>query len=321
MLSQAGTTPLRNSGTRPLVDRAALRANTEAMITKGRQSLTNLEPRIELLMRSCLSADLAMPGVEVGDFKHPLSPKGEQIVAYLVSAYRQSAAIARSVQVAVFRFQDAAKTTDRAEAALAENTLQPALLEELKLKLFYLTRYHEEFKADRVLSQLFPAPQTAALPQKPGGTGQLSTVERLKAKQAQQALLHKAELLASRLAPKMEIIVLTLEMLDKPQGLNMGSLFTPTTRQARLISMGISTNPTLIEQLRETRALFAKLQELLPEARKTGEIDALKETIFPLSKLALTLRGHAMLKELFPLGEQDLFPPEKTPSGGQQWES
>ena len=62
--------------------------------------------------------------------------------------------------------------------------------------------------------------------------------ERLKAKQARQALLHKAEILASKLGPKMEVLKLTLEHMEKP-GLHIGALFTPATRQARMIALGL----------------------------------------------------------------------------------
>ena len=60
----------------------------------------------------------------------------------------------------------------------------------------------------------------------------LTTVERLKLKQQREAVMHKAEILRAGLKPKMEILDMTLEMLDNPKGMNIGALFTPQTRTA-----------------------------------------------------------------------------------------
>ena len=308
---QTGTRPL---APRPTMDAEALRASAEATLGKARKSIANLEPRIELLLRSCEAANLPVPGVAIGQYKHPISPKGEQIVTYLVTVYHGNPPLAKTVQVVAFRFQDAVNVVDRTQVAMEGQVLTEPLVEELRLKCFYLARFHEEFKGDKVLSQLFPPPQTVQ--GKPtGATGQqqapLSTVERLKLKQAREAVLHKAEILAANLAPKMEIMRLTLEMLDKPQGLNIGALFTPETRQARFIAMGIGADKALVGQLREAFQLYNQLQEQLKEARKGGEVEELKETIFPLSRLAITCRKHAVLKDLFPVSDESLVPEEE----------
>jgi hypothetical protein len=308
---QTGTRPLTP---RPNMDAGALRATTEGVIGKARKSLTNLEPRIELLMRSCQAAKLPMPGVDFQGFKHPLSPKGEQIIAYLQTVYQGNPPMAKNVQVVVFRYHDAGKVVERAQSAIDTESMEPQLLEELKLKCFYLARFHEEFKGDRVLSQLFPPPQT--MPGKaPGAPGQpaapMSTVERLKLKQAREAVLHKAEILAANLAPKMEILRLALEMLDSGKAaMNVGALFTPETRQARFVAMGVASDKALVGQLREVFKLYGQLQDKLKEARRGGEIDELKETVYPLGRLALTFKKHPILKDIFPLGEDMQFPEE-----------
>lgn len=309
---QTGTKPL---APRPPMDADALRATTEGVIAKARKSITNLEPRIELLTRSCQAASLPLPGVDLGPFKHPLSPKGEQIIAYLQSVYQGKPPLAKTVQVVVFRFYDADSAVTAAQIAIDTETMQAPLLEELKLKCFYLARFHEEFKGDRVLSQLFPAPQT--MPGKPATpSGQpaapMSTVERLKLKQAREAVLHKAEILAANLAPKMEIMKAALDMIDQGKAaMNVGALFTPETRQARFIAMGIGADKALVAQLKEVQTLYAELQTKLKDARRGGEIDELKGTVYPLGRLALTFKKHAMLKDLFPLGDDVQFPDEE----------
>lgn len=308
-----GTAPLGGAarGTRPLMDGAALRALTEDMLGKARTSLDNLRPRIELLLRACERAALPVPGVEPAPYAHPLSPKGEQIVGYLVATFQAKPELAREVQVGVFRYHDAAKVTESTSKALEEGFLTQPQLEELKLKLFYLSRYHEEFKGDKVLSQLFPPPQTSqsagAAGAKPAATQAQSMVDRLKQKQAREAILSRSEILAANLQPKMATVSLVLRMSDDPK-LNLGALFDPTTRQARLIALAMRSNAEALGQLREAHRLYELLQGQLADARAGGEVEPLKATAMPLGQLALACQKHALLKDLFPLSDQALFP-------------
>lgn len=313
MLNQQapGTRQLTGPGTRPLTDPGSLKSQVEALLAKGNGTLQNLEPRMELLIRSCGACGLPLPGVDYGAFKHPVSPKGEQIIGYVAGVLKTNQALARQVQVAVFRFQEASKAVDTATASVAAGTLRPEILEDLKLKLFYMSRLHEEFKGDPVLAQLFPPPQTMTGPLKRPGTAPLSMADRLKAKQARQAILHKAEVLASKLGPKIEVVKLTIEAVEKPS-LNIGQLFTPATRQARLIAMSLGNNKELVDQLRQAVTLYEKLQKMLPDARTSeDDLEPLKDVIQPLSQLALTFKQNAVIKDLFPLGETELFPEQE----------
>lgn len=314
-LQMPGTKPLKRPGTAALMDPDGLKAAVEGLLAKGSQTIQNLEQRIELLIRSCQAAGLAMPGVKVDVLKHPMSPKSDQIIGYLSEVLKTNQTMARAVPVVVYRYQDAVRVSNAAANAVMVNALQPAILEELKLKLFYLSRFHEEFKDDPVLSQLFPAPQTATstIQKSAAGTMPLSMADRLKAKQASQAVLHKAEILSANLAPKMEVIKAVLENLEAPKGLNLGAMFTPQTRQARMIAMAIGPNRALVASLKQAYTLHGKLAEALKEARKSGEVEPLKEIAYPLSQLAHTCRQQPMLKDLFPPAEDDMFP---APEGG-----
>jgi hypothetical protein len=309
---QAGTMPL-NRTTKPLMDGATLRAQTEEMLGKARESLEALEARIELLLHACTRANLPVPGLQAPEFKHPLSPKGEQIVNYLQGVFKEPESIVREVQVGVFRYYEAVRAVEKVQEAFDNDALRQEMLEELRLKLFYLTRFHADFKADRVLSQLFPPPQTVA-----AGAAKaqvMSTVDRLKQKQAREAVLHKAEILHANLKPKMEIVKLTLEMLENPKGFNIGALFTPTTRTARLLALGLGGASDVIDQLRQAWSLYGQLEKELGAARNGGEVEQLKEVVYPLGRLAVDCSKHPLLRDVFPLGEQDLFPAEEEPSG------
>lgn len=313
-----GTRPLRGA-TKPLIDPEALKAQTADILEKSRSSLETLQPRIELLMRACLNARLQVPGVGEVEFKHPLSPKGEQIVAYLMGTFAARPEVAKEVQVATFRYYEAARQVAAVQAALDVDQLRQQMLEELKLKLFYLSRFHEVFKADRVLTQLFPPPQTITPGQ--GDDKKQSTVERLKQKKLREDVLRKAEILHASLAPKMEQLNQTLDMVDRGAALDIKALITGSTRSIRLMALGIGTSPQLIEQLREAKRLFEQLGAQLEEAKAGGEVAPLKETIYPLSRLAITCRAHPMLKELFPATDEGLFPDESTPVRAQASEA
>jgi len=306
--------PLRAT-TKQLVDPGALRAQTEDILEKSRASLETLQPRIELLMRACNNARLPVPGVGQVDFNHPLSPKGEQIVAYLMGTFASKPEVAKEVQVAVYRYYEAHRLVASVQAALESGVLEQQMLEELRLKLFYLSRFHEVFKGDRVLTQLFPPPQTVSAADAAAKSAQaLSTVERLKQKKLREDVLRKAEILHASLAPKMQTLAQTLELVEKGGALDIKALITGSSRTARLLALGIGTSPQLVSQLREAKALFEQLGTQLEEAKKeNGDVSPLKETIYPLSKLAITCRAHPMLRDLFPATDEGLFPDETTP--------
>lgn len=309
--------PLRATS-KQLVDPDALRAQTEDILEKSRSSLETLQPRIELLMRACQNARLPVPGVGQVEFNHPLSPKGEQIVSYLMGTFASRPEVAKEVQVAAYRYYEAGRMVASVQAALDTEQLQQQMLEELRLKLFYLSRFHEVFKADRVLTQLFPPPQTVAPGMAAAKSAQaLSTVERLKQKKIREEILRKAEILQASLGPKMETLTQTLDLVEKGGALDIKALITGSSRTARLLALGIGTSPQLIDQLREAKALYAKLGQQLTEAKKDdGDVNPLKETIYPLSKLAITCRAHPMLRDLFPASDEGLFPEESTPIRG-----
>ena len=169
-----GTQPLTTPQTAPLAESVALRATVERTYDKAGKLYMNLENRVELLMRSCEAAALAVPGVELAGYNHPVTPKGEKIVTYLKKAMLAKPELARQVQVAAFRYYEAGKVLERTHHALAdENSPLDEALEELKLKFFYLSNYHQEFKGDPILTQLFPPPKAKTAPNMDRASGVL----------------------------------------------------------------------------------------------------------------------------------------------------
>lgn len=302
-----GTQPLRPL-TRSLVPPETLHAQTYELLTKARASVESLEPRVEILFQACQEAKLAVPGLGVVSLRHPLSPKGEQIVGYLGGNILNKPNWRKEVQVAVFRFYEAVRLIEVAQAELDRKHPQQQTLEELKLQIFYLCRFHEIFKEERVLAQLFPAPQTLNANQP---KADINPVERLKQKKQRDEILNKAEILRASLAPRMQTLFMTVDMIEKGTVLDVRALLTGSTRTVRLIAMGITTSPELVSKLKEARDLFQKLEAQLKEAKAGGEVVPLKDTILPLSRLALTCRQHALLRDLFPPSDEGLFPDDE----------
>lgn len=302
-----GTAPLRPL-TRPLVSPDALRAQTQELLAKARATVESLEPRVEILFQACQAARLAVPGLGVVALRHPLSPKGEQIVGYLGGNILNQPNWRKEVQVAVFRFYEAVRLIEVAQGELERLHPQQQTLEELKLQIFYLCRFHEIFKGERVLAQLFPAPQTLSASQ---SKADINPVERLKQKKQRDEILNKAEILRASLAPRMQTLLMTVDMIEKGTVLDVKALLTGSTRRVRLVAMGIGTSPDLVNKLKEARDLFQKLEAQLKEAKAGGDVLPLKETILPLSRLAITCRQNALLRDLFPPTDEGLFPDDE----------
>ncbi|HEY9722761.1 MAG TPA: hypothetical protein V6D47_12170 [Oscillatoriaceae cyanobacterium] len=303
--NQGGTRPLGGSGTRPLLDPQALRQQLEAILERGRTTIEGLEQRVEILLHGCNLVNVPVPGLGEVVFKHARTPKGDQLATYVGQKVSTVPDMAKKVRVVVFRFYDACNVAERVRVALEEDQPNQMLLEELRLKLTFLGHFSTEFKDDPVLSQMFPPPKTTASLEK---AAPVSTIERLRQKQAREEVLHKAEILAKKLEPKIEIARLALQMIRQPRGLDMGSLFSPQTRTARLLALGAGNDQEVIAKLTQLDERFAKLQAELDKARKGGPVEPLKELLFPLGQVALEARKHVLLKDLFPFGEQDLFP-------------
>lgn len=286
------TAPAPDSDADPRV-RTAL----EAAVAKSRDATPKLEPRIEVLHRSCERAALPVPGVGAFSPRHTLPANGESILGYLEAAMRANTRLAETVRVAVFRFYDAVAATDGAEAALALESFTKALVEALRLKLYYLFHYHEEFKDEPLLRQLFPAPKQRRAEE----TRPVTEVERLTAKRQAQEVISRCEVLSQRLAPRMAVVGQVLRAVEQPGGLGvMKDFLSPEARTVRLLAMRLASAPVATQALQEALAHFNALNAALAEARRTHDAEGLEAAAFPVSEFAMACRRDPVLKEFFP---------------------
>jgi hypothetical protein len=195
--------------------------------------------------------------------------------------------------VAVYRFQEVGKAIGWRQAVPA----RPTDLEALRRQVFYLTNLSAEFKQDRILASLFPPPQTQAASL---AHLQQSTEQRQRDLGARKDLYDKAAALLQRLSPRMVIVQLALESLEKGLASNMATLLTPQGRQAKVLALALGGDPDTTARLNKAFHQYRALKELLPKLRAgEAELEQLRALAVPLGQLPVTFGTHAILRELF----------------------
>lgn len=298
----------RAAGTKPLSGPAMI-TFLENTVAKADVLVQSLEPRVELLMLACRMARKPIPGVEFGEPKHAVTASTQKIVQYLVRALAVKAPLLKRVQVAVFRFQEAVEVIERARAGLASGELEDGILEELKLKVYYLTNFHEEFRIDPVLTQVFPPPATPTA--RPGtggglkpGPGQVSPAELAQARQALEMTFQQAQQVVSELAGHLAFFVKAIELAEHGKTGNLGGLFSdPATKRAQACARVIKNDPMLMVKLKGDRKLYDDLLARTKEHYRTAQLEPLRETLEAFQRLRASWQQQAALREF-------LAPPE-----------
>jgi len=305
----------------------------EVLGTIGR-STTVLGKRMELLHRACVESGVGVPGVGAFAYQHPLAASSGDTLDYLIDLLVETPRWSRAVQVAVFRWEDARKDVAKADM------IDPPIAQ-LRLKLYHLHNLHVDFADEAVLRQLFPPPPSTvvatppAAPARPPTTAPMAGGDRLETgpragattgiglrgepkpdPQAAQRKLVLAQGLLQKLAPGMALVDMVLAMVDRQRTFSMTELLQPAPRLARMISLALSTEPGIVQQLRAARQAFDLLAAGFHKARQTGDPRGLEELALPLSGLSQALAGHPLTKELFPPDYKRLFPQGLPPRGG-----
>jgi hypothetical protein len=307
---QPGTQPLnRGRGTRPLMDVNVLRLELEQTLSKAGRLSTSLENRMELLFHACQAIDLAVPGVYQMEFKHAVSPQGKKIIAYLEKVLVVKPDLAKKVQVAIFRYQEANEAHKEAREALKSGIFDETMLEQLKLKFFYLTNYHEEFKDDPLLAQMFPAPKGTGTGPLKGGTGQMMPQEIRKYRQQREIAVRRAETILKLLTPGMEKAKTMLDMMEdkNAKGKSLFDIFNPAQRQDRLLAQRLKEDPKCTQIVRNAHALYLQMTDLTREVKRGGQYERLQEAIDLMGQMAGIWSIHHLLREFFPTLRRELF--------------
>jgi hypothetical protein len=294
------TRPLDGSrATRPLgrpggVD---LLAQLGEVVRKLVEATGAVRPALELMYQACRRAALPLPGVRQVELEHEVSAKGEAIIVYLVDTFEEDPeGLPRRVQVAVFRFYDATDAVPPARAALEAVQVPPALLEQLRLKLYHVMHYHLEFRDEPVLRQLFGGPRTLTPPP-------MTNAQRIKQKMKLEAAMEKAESLLYAVDPVIPLVRRVVETLDQRRGFSLAELLQPELRTVRIIAMGLGPDETARQLLRDALANHRALRQAVEAARKSKDPTGLEDAAFPLSGFMQACRAHALLRALFPASE------------------
>lgn len=301
----------------PLENDATLRTILESTLARAGKHVQNLEQRVELLVRSIQSAGLPIPGVATWEFKHGVTPQGKKIIAYLEKVVQMKPDLARQIQVAIFRYQEAVDVVAKARRSLREGTAGPHTLEEVKLKFFYLANYHAEFKNDALLTQMFPPPdQPAGGAGAPGtgmlqarGTGLLAqgsdSVGRYQ--QLRGATLQRADALVQHLAPGMELAKRILELQKPAMGTGLLDMFNPTAKRERLMAQRLKEDARASKHVMSALQLYGQLKEHVAEVRKGAKYEPLAEVMEYMANLLGVWHQHPVLREFFPQLDRSLF--------------
>lgn len=274
-----GTQPLGRQGTRPLGTMELPAAEVDSLLVSAGETLTRLAPTIARLVVACLAAGLALPGVEPA----VVSEATEDEVRALASILRADPEIARRVQMAIFHLQEAEKARAQTLA-----TRQRTWAEALKRHLYLLERLPEELAMAPAIAALFgPAPAPAA---------PLDTRERLAQKSARQAVLVRAEALASRLESPLALLARAIA----PGGPALGGWLDAEVRQARLWGFKLANEDALKSTIREAGVRHQKLVSALRAAWEGEPLGPLEAAVARLEESLSALQASPLVRELFP---------------------
>lgn len=289
-----------------------------AMLDRARGSLMRITPRIEVLGRACVAAGLPASDAMVVPAGGAVSPRTQQALEYLAGALPGNSDLTRRVQGAVLQYQGALRTMEQAENHLQAGTLAPEHVEALKLSLFFLSRFGEQFQHDPVLGPLFPRPQTVqgttapavaqaqarplvppppiAPPSRPAAPSQRAAAD---------PITGKIERLMAYLGPKMEVVRLVITMLDPTQIGKVGDMMSPSARLARTLSATLKkSNRQLLTAVQEAYSLFLQLTRAQRSIQSNGPSEADKQTYFRLRVLTMQFLKEPLLAEIFPAGDR-----------------
>lgn len=278
-----GTQPLGRPGTRPLGTSELPAVELESLLASAGAALARLAPVVARLIAACRAADLPLPGVEA----EASADVPEAEVGELAAALRAAPDVAKQVQVAVFRVQEAEKA--RAQTAA---TGQRAWAEALKRQLYLLDRMPEELAAAPAIASLFgQGPPVQAPP--------LDTHDRVRQKAARQAVLVRAQALASRLEAPLTLLARAIAPAGTGE-LGIGGWLAADAREARIWGFKLAKEEQLKAQIFEARARHAALVAHLPAAWAGEPIAPVEEALAAMEASIQALQGHPLVRELFP---------------------
>ncbi len=288
------TEPLRRSPTRPVGGDVGIAAQLEDALGRAGGLLEAATAPIAALHEACRQAGVRPPGVPDLPPARPLTPAEAAAAEAIGAAIAEDVTLRRKVQIAVFRLHDARAAVADAEAARERQHYTLPVVERLRQTLYYVSVFHMEFKPDELVRPLFPGPRTH------GAGDQLSQIQKLKRKLAQEAALESAKELSEGLEGPLRMAQSVLEMLDGKRGLGFKDLLDAPSRQARLISLHLGQDAEAIARLRKGLKDYENLRVVLTRIRSFEEAPKVEAAAFPLSDFEHACRQHLALKMLFP---------------------
>jgi hypothetical protein len=268
----------------------------EAALIKADKLFTSTEPRVELLVQSLQARKVSIPGVASWPFKHPVSANGKNIVTYLSKRYAHVPALEKDVQLACSRFWEFGQVLEACRQGFLEGGADEAMLEDLKLKTYFVANFYDHFKEDPLLRQLYPPP-----PEPPKArTGPVSATDSItRYRQAREAAVRRAEGQLKLLGPAIERARHLQALGKQDRGAALLGMLNPKDMRER----------NLVKRLRDAK-LLGKLDELLaaadtaiaqlPKVREGAPYEQLDEAISKLAGFQTAWAAVPGLNEVLP---------------------
>ncbi|MDB5097548.1 MAG: hypothetical protein JWM80_1969 [Cyanobacteria bacterium RYN_339] len=289
------TEPLPKN-TRPLMDPAMLKRSVETALIKANKLFTDTEARVELLVQSLQARKSAIPGTAEWPMKHPVSANGKNIITYLAKRYAHVPQLEKDVQLACSRFWELGQALEACREVADSGGADEAMLEDLKLKTYFVANFYDHFKEDPLLRQLYPPP---AEPPK-GRTQPIPTKDSItRYRQQRENALRRGEAHLKAMAPGVERVRHLMSLAKQDRGAALLGMLNPMDMRER----------QLVKRLREAKQL-QKLDDLmvqidkataqLPRVRDGAPFEILDEAINSVIAMHAAWATVPGLNELLP---------------------
>jgi hypothetical protein len=287
--------PLPKS-TRPLMNPDMFKEAMETAMAKAMTLYGGTEARVELLVASLLARKVAIPGVPEWPMRHPVTANGKNIITYLSKRYAHVPQLEKDTQLACSRFWEFGQALVACQQAMEAGTADEALLEDLKLKTYFVANFYDHFKDDPLLRQLYPPP-----PEPPKArTGPVSATDAIsRYRQAREAALRKAEGRLKQLGPAIERIRHLQALAKQDRGAALLGMLNPKDLRERQLIKRLR-EAKMLEKLDEFSAAVEVAMAHLPKVREGAPYEKMDDAIMRLGAMQANWAGIPGLNELLP---------------------
>jgi hypothetical protein len=261
---------------------------------------------VELLVASLLARKVSIPGVPEWPMRHPVTANGKNIITYLSKRYAHVPQLEKDTQLACSRFWEFGQALVACQQAVEAGTADEALLEDLKLKTYFVANFYDHFKEDPLLRQLFPPPAEPPKPRTgPIGSGSVPGMERggtdsiTRYRQQRETAVRKAEAHLRVLGPGIERIRRLLALGKQDRGAALLGMLNPMDMRERAVLKRIR-DAKQFDKLETFIAAVDTIVAELPKVREGAPYERMDEQLNIIIGMHAAWGSQPGLNELLP---------------------